>query len=277
MQMEEISLLRSQPREHPWGWAFCCSFFTHAGVVLALGLYIVTPMPSMDLPEAIKIDLISMPAAPQVQKRIIPQPVVQKSVARPVVEKSVAKPVVAPPIQIPKPIVQKAIKPEPKPEIVLNKESEPIAQEIETAIIELKKTVIAEHEPLGNLQTSELEEILVPSSSETGAGTAQVATTSATDNRLQNYSNLIRERINKVKRYPLMARKAGKQGTVAVEFSVNRQGELLGSNVVNSCGIKALDKAALKALHRASPFAALPADLNSPHTFNLQINFFLDG
>lgn len=73
-----------------------------------------------------------------------------------------------------------------------------------------------------------------------------------------------------------MARKAGKQGAVAVEFSVNRRGELLDCKVVNSCGIKALDKAALKALHRASPFSALPDELNSPHRV-LLADKFLSG
>ncbi len=268
MYMEEISLHRSQPRAHPWGWAFCCSFFTHVGVILALGLYIVAPLPTMDLPQAIKVDLISMPAAPKIKKKIILQPAIQEPIV---------KPVVSPPIQKTTPIIKKVFKPEPKPEVVLNNKSAPIPQEIEAPNNKPERFVVTEHETSENLQAIEPEDVPVTSIFEAGAGAAQIATTSADNNRLQSYSELIRERINKVKRYPLMARKAGRQGTVAVEFSVNRQGELLGSKIVNSCGTKALDRAALKALHRASPFTKLPDNLSSPHTFNLQINFFLDS
>ncbi len=266
--MEEPNLLKSPPRAHPWGWAFCGSLLTHAGVALVLGLYIVAPQPTWEQTPAIKVDLISMPIAPKVQKKTTPLPTTKEPLIQPVA---------APQNQKAIPDLSKKVQSKQKPEISLDKIVEAVPQIVETRPIEPEIPVIAEHEPSENQQGLNA---IKPTSSAVPKeefNTPEMTRKLSEDVILQRYSTLIRERIDKVKRYPLMARKAGKQGRVAVEFSVNRQGELMESNVVNSCGTKALDKAALKALHRASPFARLPDTLNSPHRFKLQINFFLDG
>lgn len=280
--MGETTYYRVQSREQPRGWAFGFSLLVHVGIIAAMGLFLHAPLPPTNLPGPIKVMLISMPAAPKVQKTT-PLPVRQKPVQSPPVVKQ--PPVVKPrPILKPKPIVQKQIKPviAIKPEVIPDPKPETIPQQLEEPLpaVETIPATDAVPEITDNTFATEGEIVTPTSREEAGAVMATNPTTTATTattNIIQNYSNLIRERINKVKRYPLMARKSGKQGTVIVEFSVNQKGKLLNSQVINGCGTKALDRAALKALNRASPFAPLPEGLKGPHTFNLQVNFYLAG
>lgn len=58
-------------------------------------------------------------------------------------------------------------------------------------------------------------------------------------------------------RYPMEAR--GASGTVLVRFELNRDGEVIGSEVKKSSGSAILDHAALAILQRASPFPSFPA------------------
>lgn len=58
------------------------------------------------------------------------------------------------------------------------------------------------------------------------------------------------------KRYPLQAK--GERGVTTVAFTIDRQGRLLSSRVVQSAGSAILDDAALAMLSRAAPFPAPP-------------------
>lgn len=279
--MGETTYYRVQSREQPRGWAFGFSLFVHVGIIAAMGLFLHAPLLPTNLPGPIKVMLISMPAAPKVQ-RTMPLPIRQKPAQSPSVVKQ--QPAVKPrPILKPKSIVPQQVKPviaikpksipDPKPEIISQQLEEPLLA------VETIPGTDAAPEITDNSEgeTSREEAGTVMTTNPTTTATTATTETTETTNIIQDYSNLIRERINKVKRYPLMARKTSKQGTVIVEFSVNQKGELLDSQVINGCGTKALDRAALKALNRASPFAPLPDGLESPHTFNLQVNFYLAG
>lgn len=91
----------------------------------------------------------------------------------------------------------------------------------------------------------------------------------------QNYAEQIRERINQVKHYPLMARKRGREGVVTLEFSIDMQGKLLDSKILLSSGTKSLDQSALNALASAAPFDPPPVELKTRQSFQLQILFTL--
>ena len=58
-------------------------------------------------------------------------------------------------------------------------------------------------------------------------------------------------------RYPMEAH--GAAGIVMVRFELNREGEVIGSEVKRSSGNSILDRAALVILRRASPFPSFPA------------------
>lgn len=57
-------------------------------------------------------------------------------------------------------------------------------------------------------------------------------------------------------RYPMEAR--GASGIVLVRFELNREGQVIGSEVKKSSGSSILDRAALEILRRASPFPSFP-------------------
>jgi periplasmic protein TonB len=71
------------------------------------------------------------------------------------------------------------------------------------------------------------------------------------------YNALVFGHLQKFKRYPLAAH--GASGTVLVRFALNREGEVVSSEVTKSSGNGVLDREALDILHRASPFPPFPA------------------
>ncbi len=67
--------------------------------------------------------------------------------------------------------------------------------------------------------------------------------------------------IERHKRYPLAARRAGEQGSVLVRFTIDREGHLLHQDVLLSSGSAYLDAAAIKLLQEAAPYPGLPDSL----------------
>jgi protein TonB len=67
--------------------------------------------------------------------------------------------------------------------------------------------------------------------------------------------------IERFKRYPAKARSSGEQGIATVAFTIDRQGRLLTSRIVQSSGSAMLDQETLAMLSRAQPMPAPPSDL----------------
>jgi periplasmic protein TonB len=76
--------------------------------------------------------------------------------------------------------------------------------------------------------------------------------------------------LNRFKRYPEAARAHGNQGDVAVQFTLDRGGGVIGSRIVRSSGSSALDEEALAVLRRANPLPAPPEHVNGT-TFDLTL------
>ncbi|HRU38610.1 MAG TPA: energy transducer TonB [Candidatus Goldiibacteriota bacterium] len=92
---------------------------------------------------------------------------------------------------------------------------------------------------------------------EEDAGTAAKAEKSAAgaeQEEVLTYRNLIKQRIQRARRYPQEARRAGMEGSVEMEFTVSRAGELLRSNIISGSGSGLLDEEAVATLKRAAPF-----------------------
>ncbi|PNU21266.1 hypothetical protein C2E25_02950 [Geothermobacter hydrogeniphilus] len=89
------------------------------------------------------------------------------------------------------------------------------------------------------------------------------------------YLGAIRQRIDRSKRYPLMARRGGQQGVVLIDFEINAEGKLCRCEVERSSGFKLLDRAALKAVRAAAPFSPLPDDFDPRLALQLPIRFEL--
>jgi TonB family protein len=80
---------------------------------------------------------------------------------------------------------------------------------------------------------------------------------------------LIRARIEKLKRYPVLARRRGIEGKVVVAFTITKQGEVKEAVITRSSGFALLDKAALNSVRKAAPFPYLPDRIVVPIVYKL--------
>jgi periplasmic protein TonB len=67
--------------------------------------------------------------------------------------------------------------------------------------------------------------------------------------------------LNRFKRYPDAARARGSQGSVLVEFTIDRSGNIVASRVLRHSGSSFLDAEAIAVLQRASPLPRPPAEI----------------
>jgi periplasmic protein TonB len=83
--------------------------------------------------------------------------------------------------------------------------------------------------------------------------------------------------LNRHKRYPDKARARSNQGDVVVEFTLDRAGGLVASQIKQSSGSAALDEEVLNLLQRASPFPALPAHISgATYSCIMPVRFRID-
>ena len=89
-------------------------------------------------------------------------------------------------------------------------------------------------------------------------------------NALNAYASKIRAKLNRYKKYPPEAASKRIGGAATVNFTVNRQGEVISSRLARSSGQAMLDEEAMALLRRCSPFPPMPEEL--PHnTLNLTV------
>jgi protein TonB len=74
-----------------------------------------------------------------------------------------------------------------------------------------------------------------------------------------SWQRAIVSHLNRYKRYPDKARDRGLQGSVSVEFTIDRRGRVIAARVAQTSGSSSLDDEALAVLQRASPLPAPPA------------------
>ena len=89
----------------------------------------------------------------------------------------------------------------------------------------------------------------------------------------------IREKIKRSQRYPRSVRNLADDSEAQVQFTIRRDGSLVGAKVVASSGSKSLDAAALAAVRDAAPYPSFPEGqegstlrLEIPISFQLKTN-----
>lgn len=79
------------------------------------------------------------------------------------------------------------------------------------------------------------------------------------------YQDMVKQRIEASRIYPLWARKHGIEGVTRIFFIVLPKGEARGISVTASSGSKMLDEESIATVKRAGPFPPVPAGLSSRH------------
>jgi protein TonB len=104
-----------------------------------------------------------------------------------------------------------------------------------------------------------------------GTGVSINAEASGGDiNRSAEIITLIRRCIEKVRVYPVMARKRGIEGVVYVSFRVTPDGMPVDVRIVQSSGSGILDKGAIKIIKRAGPYPLFSGVVEVPISFRLR-------
>jgi len=88
----------------------------------------------------------------------------------------------------------------------------------------------------------------------------------------RTYTDLVQKKIEAVKQYPKRAQRRNDQGVVKIVFSIGNDGEIVSVNIFKSSGSRILDRAAIDAVKKASPFTSPP---NGPMIIQLPIKFEL--
>jgi protein TonB len=79
---------------------------------------------------------------------------------------------------------------------------------------------------------------------------------------VRKYIAAIMRELHRHKTYPRELKKAKVEGTLVVQFTIDRHGHLLASDVKQSSGHPELDRAAMAMLARADPLPAIPDFMN---------------
>src|SRR5260370_1357163 len=98
--------------------------------------------------------------------------------------------------------------------------------------------------------------------------------TRATPSVVIRWQSELAAHIEHFKRYPAEARSRGDQGTAKVAFTIDHEGRLLMSRIVQSSGSATLDQETLAMLARAQPMPRPPDQLaNAELTFVVPVRF----
>lgn len=114
-----------------------------------------------------------------------------------------------------------------------------------------------------------------PVSGTAGGGSGQRG--SGRGSALEGYRNAVRMRIDRAKRYPQIAQQRRVEGVAVVAFRLSSDGRLVaGPELVKSSGYGLIDKAALRAVRRGSPYPQYPGEADPVgHAFEVPVRFHL--
>ncbi len=131
-----------------------------------------------------------------------------------------------------------------------------------TIVVDLQKT---EHPDPDKAEDVKMEKDIPPAVSVEAASFEDVAEETieleSSDELYAPYLRKIKIRIERVWTYPRPAFAQKKEGVSTVKFSLNKNGRLLGSRIVNSSGYEPLDREALNAITASAPYDPFPGEL----------------
>lgn len=254
--------LYDHPSEHAWlkstSIVGLTCLMVSAGVFGYLHFVPNTKVIEAPKSSAIAIEIAALPSAPK-QVNDVVQPVVKpKSVEQKKVE----------PVTEKKPPEEKIIT------TVKNKVAETEQKEEKK---ELEKDLKKEQKEKEVAQNNRAEQ----NNAESEKAQAQQLNNSAhqsNSNGVAEWENSVLNKLEKMKRYPVVAQKMKQQDVVTVRFTLDSTGKVLNYRIENSQKFPLLDREALELIKRASPFPAPPpealvanqAEIRTPINFHLK-------
>ena len=88
--------------------------------------------------------------------------------------------------------------------------------------------------------------------------------------QLSSWHRKIVIQLERHKNYPAAAQAHHETGVATVAFTIDREGKVVATRVINSSGFASLDQATIATVHRAAPFPPPPANLPGP-TFDFTV------
>ncbi len=82
------------------------------------------------------------------------------------------------------------------------------------------------------------------------------------DEEMFRYQDIVKQKIEKVRRYPCRAERRGVKGSVYLEFVILSDGIVSKVRLLRSSGFKILDNEAISIIKRAEPFPPIPEKMN---------------
>jgi periplasmic protein TonB len=250
-----------------WNVAFIIAFLLH------LGLFVIfTNKPTSTAKETglHGIDIALGPAGG------IPAPVVEElveeSFEEEVIEESTQEVIEEPepeivkeeikPEPVPEKPVEKPIKVEKQPEVVIKKKVEETAKPVVETIAPIKQTqekIEAQTQKTtfsgSNAQSGTKDKQEKDDGDSTSGGGIKGPDT--------NYVALLQSWLEKHKEYPRRARRKGQQGIVMLYFKMDRTGNVLNYQIKQSSGYSQLDDEVEAMIKRAQPLPAFPDDMKN--------------
>lgn len=104
-----------------------------------------------------------------------------------------------------------------------------------------------------------------------------LSATAGDDSLNPDFRRSLLRHLERFRRYPEAARRAGMEGVVKVSLSFHRDGRILQVYVAETSGAAMLDAAALDTIRRAAPLPRLPAGSGERETILVPVSFSLSG
>ncbi|MGC4112110.1 MAG: energy transducer TonB [Nocardioides sp.] len=93
---------------------------------------------------------------------------------------------------------------------------------------------------------------------------------------IASWQGQLMARLQAVKRYPELSRSRREEGVVHLNFTMDRNGNVLSSRIARSSGYRALDEETLELARRASPLPAPPDEVQgNPISLTVPVRFSL--
>ena len=178
----------------------------------------------------------------EIEKEIVPEPIIEKIVEKPapkVIEK-------------PKKVEKKIVKQEKQIEKVVEKTPEKV---VEKESENIEKMAVAEQNEISTKQES-----IIQSNSNNERN----------KNLESEYLAKVKNKIEKNKVYPKVAKRLNQTGKVIVSFDILKDGKITNIKIIHKSKFEKLDEASIELLTNIGFFEAIPNELNKT-VWNIQI------